>query len=287
MNHLHIIRFISQHSVIMKAIMLNKRKLPDAKTIAKLYFEKGMSCQKIAKLYGCHPSTVFLKLKHHGYKLRKWGEVRHIQLTRELLEFLTGHLLGDGSLSFCCPRKRKQGKSAMFHFVSKYFEYIMWTAEQLSLFGVKVSPIYSEISSTGGIVYRLRSKCYREFAELKHKWYPYGKKEVPRDLNLSPNVLKYWYLDDGTYRVRRNGRCEEVSLCSKADPNTKLFLVGRLHEIGIEATARREGITIRKRSQRRFFQYMLSDDPFIPRCFLYKFPNYIIEKQNIKLDAFF
>ncbi len=47
------------------------------------------------------------------------------------------------------------------------------------------------------LIYKMWTKCYIEFKELKEKWYPEGKKIVPGDIKLTPECVANWYLGDG------------------------------------------------------------------------------------------
>ena len=252
-------------------------KLPSAETLANMYFKEKLSTVSIAKLYGSSSTAVRLKLKRYGYNLRSIEEslnlvANYIHLNGKLLEFLDGHLLGDGSIILS-----PNGKSACFIQASKYYEYIMWLANQLVSFGVRILKIYNEISY--GISYFiLRTKYYRDFVKVRKRWYPNGRRIVPKDIHLSPNMLKYWYLDDGSYRAGRNGtkKGEKVILCMY-DEKSRPFLINRLLKIGIDATNQKTGIYIRAKSRKEFFHFMLSEEPYIPKCFIYKFPKHYIK----------
>jgi len=42
------------------------------------------------------------------------------------------------------------------------------------------------------------------FTEYRRKWYPEGKKIIPRDLKLTPLILARWIADDGCIMIKNN-----------------------------------------------------------------------------------
>jgi len=153
-------------------------------------------------------------------------------LSRELLEWISGELLGDGCLYCASPY------SAMFNYSSKYPEYIHYVSDTLMKFGVeRAGKIYEQYhESMDCWTFHYKSRSYREFLPMHDKWYPECKKIIPRDLTLSSIVCRQWYIGDGSI-THRLGKKPSIKLATCAFPVYDVkWLVEQLGEIGILAT---------------------------------------------------
>jgi len=114
----------------------------------------------------------------------------------KLLEIINGTLLGDATIGV------RQGKYYYYSLTATSKEFLEWIAKIFK--GVKIhtyitlnnniSKVYSlgfYINTTGiDELLNLREKCYNKIG---------GKtvKRIPRDLELTPTTLLFWYLGDG------------------------------------------------------------------------------------------
>ena len=121
-------------------------------------------------------------------------------VTPALLEFLTGTMLGDGSLELKGPRC-----NARYAEGSSNADYARWKADQLSRsFTVRFKERLSSPHVRTGRRYRgwwLRTLTHPLLTVWRHAWYPQGKKIVPFDLvkkHLTPFALTVWFCDDGS-----------------------------------------------------------------------------------------
>jgi len=246
-------------------------KLPSIDALKKLYYEERFSTNKIASIYGSSCNAVLLKLKRSGNKPRTLSEgqeivANHLEMTLALQSLFDGLLLGDGCMF---PHN---GKSACYSHADKHREYIDWLRCELAQHGIEC-----KLQEHQGYT-RLQSLCYRELFSVRKRWYPQGKREVPSDIKLLPSVLRNWYIGDGSFRkgkfngVRHTKKSESLMICKSQDREGILLLSSKMKSLGIENTLVPEGIYIRANSRKQFFQYVLSDKPFIPSCYQYKFP---------------
>lgn len=246
-------------------------KLPDINTLKDIYFNQKMSFNKIARIYGVTTGAVKIKFNRYGIKPRSLSKAQelnahHFEVTPEIIYFFDGLLLGDGCV--CLHQKNK--KSGVYGHTDKNYNFIVWLKEQLSRFNIHTGPTYHAKNNT----YHFNTRYYREFVEFRHRWYPNGKKVIPKDIILMPNTLKNWYLGDGSYKKGKNGTKggEIVIICSEFDPPGKILMMEQLVILGINCSIYSHGIYIKAQSRLRFFKYMLLDNNEIPDCYLYKFP---------------
>ena len=210
------------------------------------YIEKQRSAKDIAIEMGVTASTISYWLSKAGIPKRDPGEFRHLAqanhrvLSKYALEFIEGELLGDGSLG-----SRSQWSAHYLH-SSKYKEYIDWLAEKLLSFGIKQSGnIVIKHPSVGHIAYSYKSLDYEELKPIRDEWYPQGKKIVPRDLVLTPLMVRQWYIGDGCLDTGKRGRRPSINLATYGFPIKDVIrLTSLLRELGFNARRQSSNNTI-------------------------------------------
>ena len=81
------------------------------------------------------------------------------------------------------------------------------------------------------VYYSLRSCSHPLWTDLRHKWYPDGKKIVPADIELNGLTMAHWYMGDGSYtHSLRSAYFATDSFSS----NCIDLLRSKLHEIGLK-----------------------------------------------------
>lgn len=106
-------------------------------------------------------------------------------------EVLDGCLLGDGHFD---PQGRYQSTQL-------YGEYPLRKEEMLSSLGSRGNTITR--APPRKPQRRMRMPVSLWGRQERARWYPDGKKIVPRDLSLTPRVLAVWYMDDGCKQRQR------------------------------------------------------------------------------------
>lgn len=69
--------------------------------------------------------------------------------------------------------------------------------------------------------YRLRTVSHPHFNQFL-SWYEGGKKVWPEDIHLSPNVLKHWYVCDGSLNTYSSNRFMRISTMNEVDNKEKV-----------------------------------------------------------------
>lgn len=163
------------------------------------------------------------------------GKVNHIILNSKLLEYVDGELLGDGYIGENKNKRRKgnYGKvsSAFYRHSSKYKEYVEWLAQIFSSLGLEYGEIRKRIHKNTKS-YTYTSRAYPELIDIRKRWYPNGKKIVPRDIKLTPIITRQWYIGDG--HIDSDRHTPRISLFTCAfDISDVNFLKQELEKIGI------------------------------------------------------
>lgn len=201
---------------------------------------------------------------------------RHVIITPNLREVLDGVLLSDGSIRHKDGRRtaslrltqspKRQGWLRMLR-MELSTEGIITVTDPVH---VRPTAIYGRITP-GGEYLLLRSLNYVELVTERQRWYPNGKKIVPRDLRLTPAVLLHWFCGDGRGGDRKGtlGFCTDGFTVEDVD-----FLVGRLRiDLGVIAlrTVSHRGhpqILVGRRNAAVKIQALLSN--LLPACCRYK-----------------
>jgi DNA-binding XRE family transcriptional regulator len=153
----------------------------------------------------------------------------------ELFEVINGTLLGDATVTV------DKGKYYSYSLTAKSKEFLEWVAKIFSSFGI---PTYITLSNKITNVYSLgfyiNARGISELIKLREKWYTKinGKtvKIVPRDLELTPTTLLFWYLGDGSLVRRRNdeNRVPHISLATNSFSREDVeFLQEKLKKLGL------------------------------------------------------
>jgi hypothetical protein len=240
--------------------------------LEKKYLKEKLSTGQIGELYKVSDTAIWHWLKKYDIPIRSRGESIHLikanycNLSQEAIEWINGELLGDGCLS------SRNFYTARFQYTSKYSEYIQYISNILKSFGIeKVGEIrkrYDQKTNSYGYVYV--SHTYEELLPIYNRWYPKGKKIIPKDLKLTPLICRQWHIGDGSLIHRKEGRpYTTLSTCGFTVSDVK-FLTRKLINLGFKATRRycNNVIYISTHSTKEFINY-IGECPV--KCYQYKF----------------
>ena len=159
----------------------------------KRLYSSGWSQRKIAKHFQVDQKVIYKIMREFGIEAREPDETRanHVRLGQSALEFINGELLGDGCLF------AKNDKSACYEHGSQYPEYLDWLSRVFEDFGLKQMGHIHMRKTNWSVGFYYQTLSYRELLPLYRKWYPDGKKIVPRDLKLTPLTCRQWMIGDG------------------------------------------------------------------------------------------
>jgi hypothetical protein len=167
-------------------------------------------------------------------------------LSLKVLEVIDGEMLGDGSLAM-------SEKNARFTYGTinrEWTDYLREALSEIEMSIVRTQPETRTVDEDGKVSHRQEKYVWETLVhtgltEQRKRWYPDGKKIVPRDLVLTPTVLLHWYIGDGS--VKKPGpksEKQEIFLHSNCfNDNDIDFLIEKLAGLGIEARANRTSPT--------------------------------------------
>lgn len=237
-------------------------------------YSKEISTTKIGKLCGVGSSTIISWMKRFDISRRsriegiRLAKANHCSLSKEAIEWLNGELLGDACLF------SRSNYSTTVCYSSKYFEYAHYVSNTLNSFGVeqigKIGKYYVKSHNTGSYIYVYQSRRYIELFFFYKKWYPNGKKIIPKDLKLTPLTLRQFYIGDGYLGHPKDCRPYIVLSTDGFTISDVEWLVKQLIILGFKATRQpsRNGIWISTHSTKDFLDYV-GECPV--ECYKYKF----------------
>ena len=239
-------------------------KLPQKEELINLY--KTMSLSEIAKKYRVTPRAVSTKLKRAGAEIRSLSEgqnlkANHITLTDDIKELIEGNLLADGSINYTINKK-----SFCYRHTDKNKLHLVYLIKQFKKLGVDSLKIYKDKKG----YYHFSTRYYREFEYFRNKWYKEEGKTIPKNLIISSEMLKLWYIGDGSFDNK--SKSQKIRICNDWKVPNRKRLISELKRIGIKISVYNDGFYIKKESWNVFFNYMLSDNKEISPCYKYKFP---------------
>ena len=231
------------------------------------YIDLGKTFEQIGKEENVKPQTIWKWAKRFDIQSRDWNEEKanHVSLSQEALEFISGELLGDMSITM------NGAASARIDYSSKYRVYLEWLAEQLAQIRIKPQRI-AKYSTNWGEHFLYSSKAYRELTTLRERWYPDGKKHVPSDLILTPLIVHRWYVSDGNL-VHYPGRTRHIRFATDGFSHDEIaFLAGQLSSLGFQVSTPKSKpiITILAKSVRSFLEWIGYPDEEIAAIYGYK-----------------
>jgi len=257
--------------------IFRQEKYKDENWLENKYIKEKLSTPQISKLCGISDVTISCWLHKFGIPVRSDSEAIHLKtgnhcdISSQAKEWMNGELLGDGcvhSINSC---------SASFLYSSKYLEYIRYIKDTLKSFGIeqagKINKRYHEKSNSYSYFYS--SRRYTGLLPIRKKWYPDGKKIVPRDIELTPLICRQWYIGDGSlshpkYKGKKGGN-PYIRLATEGFLIEDVkWLITELKKINFKVTwqPNNNGIRVSPYSTKDFLDYI----GLCPvNCYQYKF----------------
>jgi len=277
-NRKTVVRWMEKFNVLRRPAKILLEHSGDREWIYRQYVELEKPIAQIAEETGYAGKTIWNWLVHFAIPRRPIPHPgNHVELGEELLTYLDGTLLGDGGL-YSPPSSR----SACYQIGQKYLSYINYVKDHLSSLGLHSSGQVLTMtnhypSGKQANAYLYRTKVYRELRKQQERWYPNGKKRVPKDVRLTPLSIRTWFLEDGCLHRRKDCKTKTIILCTNAytDEGRRTLVDGlkmrldtsRIH-ISSQGTIRFSCAEVVK----KFFDYILPLPKELEEDYGYKYP---------------
>ena len=264
--------WLRKHNIPSRSITPENIKYRDKVWLENKYINKKLSYPQIAKLCSVSISTIGNWINRYNIVSRSSGEGVHLvlenncNLSIEALHWLYGELLGDASLQSYCPY------SARISYSSQYLEYIEYISDTLKSFGIEQSgKIHKNHLTDRGMdcyIYQYNSLTYSELLSIYRRWYPNGKKIVPRDIVFTPLVCRQWYIGDGSLSHHKDSRPSIILSTNGFSIYDVKWARKQLNKLGFKASRTiQNAIYISVYSTKGFLEY-IGNSPV--KCYLYK-----------------
>ena len=152
-------------------------------------------------------------------------------LTQLQESVLIGSILGDGYL------RRILGRKDAFLEINhsiKAKEYVDWKYEIFK--NISQSSPKERAGNEGRVAYRFFTRQHPRLTEWLNLFYHNGRKIIPKNLKLNPQILAVWFMDDGS-KTNKNDVYLNTQQFSLADQKRLLFL---LRQINLKARLNRD-----------------------------------------------
>jgi hypothetical protein len=268
-----ILHVLKRNNIIARLGIPRRFNQKQERKICKLY-KSGHTGLEIGNKFNCAQGVILNYLERNKVKrrlaIKRPNKILLLSKTTE--DRINGELLGDGCLSKKYGKwKNGNNSNAWLSWGLKYKDYAEYIIKVFKpFFNIKYN--YNIHDGANGRHYRydIWSERNPTFTKLRKKWYPYGKKIIPQDLVLTPEVCLHWYLGDGC--LDKNG--SHIVLCTddftecEVDFLIKLFKRDvKIISTKINIINRRYRIRISRIEARKFLDYIGS---CFVNCYQYK-----------------
>jgi len=120
---------------------------------------------------------------------------------KKLNQILDGILLGDASLgtthkNYRLSMAQRELNNDLVDSIKQYF--IENKIRTITYYSEQICYIKSKDRQWKSKLYTLLTESNEFFTKLRIRWYPEGKKIVQKDIELTPIVIGYWFMCDGS-----------------------------------------------------------------------------------------
>lgn len=141
-------------------------------------------------------------------------------LTEDQEEILTGTLLGDACLylpnkngnPYLSIKRKLEDKKYLEWQANFFLAFTNRPVHETTYNSSKPDPETKKLIKYKYTAIEFVSRCAPAFLSIYNRWYPNGKKIIPKDLILSPMIITELFCDDGCVSIRKNGTSIKLEL---------------------------------------------------------------------------
>lgn len=255
----------------------------DEDTLRELYVEKGLSLPDIGDKLGCHGGgTISYWLdkydisrgdecphcgNQYDYLGSHWAsspECDYPEITDEMAEIITGVLMGDGSLNMM------DGKNPAFGVLGVEREFLEHLNNELQWLTTGVTEGRSagekaKDNRKRGFGENPSEERYSDQYQLNGRrhpglnrwkaWYESGEKRFPDNLELTPTIIKYWFVTDGSSQ-HRDGRYPEIRIHTINEGDRIEWVASLFEPFGLDPRPVEKGLYFGPDDTRELYELM-------------------------------
>lgn len=189
----------------------------------------GATPKLVAKERACDEKTVRRWMRRHGVATRSlsehaaWRQAHAGALDPAIYEVLDGELLGDGNLFSICRH------TARYQHTAKHKLYLEWLSALMGDCGLPFGDV-TQVDNNGREAWHVSSRKSWCLKKTFDRWYPEGKKIIPKDIVLTPRACLHWYLGDGGLSTTRSHPACVLATCCFHRSEIEATLLPQLSE---------------------------------------------------------
>lgn len=197
-------------------------------------------------------------------------------------DMIIGCLLGDATID-----KFYGGQNSRFVISQspKYYDLIYDVRNKLNELGFNSTLLTRKnVGYAKNDIIQLQSSRNKIFTEMRKIWYPDNKKLIPRDLKLTPKIIAYWFMCDGSTKW-----VQDRTLLGLATDGFKhedvYFLNDKLLELDLKTHVTNDNTHGTKRinsvKSSEVIKFLECVDEYILPCFRYKMKYPIVTSKAV------
>lgn len=250
--------------------------------LRRLYRDKGLTIIECAEKLGCGKSTIGNWLSRHDIPRWVGAESRtreEIVVTDKHHEIIKGLLMSDGNISY----HNEKSTCLQVRMITR--EFLEWLDDQLGILSLGVSLKQTAEESAkehreSGFnpnanpenysdIYQLTTRAVPDLT-IYRDWYTDIGKVWPKDIILTPTVLKMFFCGDGDKKVdhRESNRKPHIRFRADNELKNKQKVIDMFSNVGFDIMWTGKNIRVSVSESYRMWEYMGSPPP----GFEYKWP---------------
>jgi len=136
------------------------------------------------------------------------------KLSEEQEKIVTGVLMGDGNIHI------KEGRNPSLRINITRREYVEYLSNKFDIMSCNITTTDTD-NKNHSRIYSWRTRNTPQLSKFAD-WYNSGEKVFPSDIDLTPTVLKHWYVCDGNYNNSNQQRRIRISMLNEKDEKDKI-----------------------------------------------------------------
>jgi hypothetical protein len=232
--------------------------------------------------YSISPSTIYKDLTNNNIPLRGKSESVSMAtctldrnqsfLTEDLIEWIDGLMLGDGSIDFA----KSDFKGARIRLGVASQEWAIYGISKLSSYSPREPKPYHKITERcPNQIWTSQTLTHPDIISQAKRWYGgiNKTKKIPSDVRITSISVMLWYLGDGSFNYTPDGNMSHLRLATcafdKSDLETIIIPKLKSHNIDCYVDDYKNDIHVRSESVKDFFNFIGHKSPIA--CYDHKF----------------